>query len=57
MGTLEIIRLLDYVVSLASRVGISVAKYQEMRNASGGNLTEEQVSQLAAEADEARERL
>lgn len=57
MGTLEIIRLLDYVVNVAAKIGINFAKYNEMRDASGGNLTPEQVNELANEADTSRAQL
>ena len=57
MGTLEIIRLLDYVINLATKVGINIARYNAMRDENGGSLSDEQVVELATEADEARGRL
>lgn len=53
MNTLEIVRLLDAIVALALRAGISIARYQELREQSGGNLTDEQVEQLAQESEDA----
>lgn len=53
MNTLEIIRLLDAAMALAIKAGISVSRYQEMREQSGGSLTDEQVEELARESDAA----
>jgi hypothetical protein len=50
MTAIEIVQLLDLVVSIAIRSGISVAQFHAMREASGGNLTKEQVEELAKAA-------
>lgn len=57
MSALEVIRVLDAVVALAASAGVSIARYQELREQSGGSLTPEQVEQLARESDEAVGRL
>lgn len=55
MNALEIIRLLDAAVNLAAKAGVSIARYQELKDASGGTLTDEQIEQLAQESDAAVE--
>lgn len=58
MDALAIIRALDALLILAANAGISIAKVQELRAENeDGSLSEAQVAQLAAEADEARARL
>ena len=51
---LEAIRLLNVSISLAQRLGINLAKYNAMRELSeDGELTQEQIDQLASEARQA----
>lgn len=57
MNTLELVRALDAVVNLAASVGISLARYAALKDASGGALTDEQIADLAAEARSSVERL
>ena len=57
MNTLEVVRVLDAAVALALKAGVSIARYQELREQAGGNLTDEQVEQLARESDDAVGRL
>ena len=54
MGAIEIINVLDAVITLAMRAGINFSKVVEMRNANGGaELTEAQREQLANDAQDA----
>ena len=55
MNAADIVRLLDMVVSLAVKAGISLTRYQSMKDASGGALTDEQVDELVAESRQAVE--
>jgi mevalonate kinase len=57
MNAIEIVRLLDAIVGLAMSAGISLARYQAMKDASGGTLTDEQIQELAADAKKAVDRL
>ena len=53
MNAVDIVRLLDMIVSLAMKAGISLQRYQQMKDASGGALTDEQVDQLVSESRQA----
>lgn len=57
MGTVEIIRAVNALLNLLVGAGISLARISQMREESGGDLTDEQVQMLADEADEVRESL
>ena len=57
MNTLAIIRAIDALLTLATNAGISWAKVQEMRDENDGHLSDDQVQQLANEADESRSKL
>ncbi len=46
-----IIRLLDGAVTVAINAGIAVDRYLEMRELSGGHLTDDQVQALADAAE------
>lgn len=51
--TLAVIRLLDMAVNVAVNAGVSWTKYQTLKSESGGELTDEQIQQLADEAQSA----
>lgn len=57
MDVLAIVRLLDAIVSLSLAAGISIEKYRAMRDAAGGELTDEQIKQLADDAQNAIDQL
>lgn len=53
MNAADIVRLLDMIVSLAMKAGISLQRYQQMKDANGGALSDEQVDQLVDESRQA----
>jgi hypothetical protein len=58
MNTLEVVRLLDAVISLAISAGVSVERYNALRaQSASGRLTAEQLEELAASARQKVERL
>lgn len=58
MNALEVIALLEAAMNLAASAQINLAKLQAMREANGGApLTDEQRQELAADAQEAIDRL
>ena len=56
-STVMIIHALNALMNLAVDAGISITKFNDMREQSGGNLTDEQVEELANEADAAVDRM
>lgn len=54
MSAVEIVRLLDMIMGIAIRAGISITRYKEMIDENGGGpLTDEQIAELAGEAHDA----
>ena len=57
MSALAILKILEFIVEVASRAGINIARFHEMRAASGGRLSDEQRTELLREAHDAVERM
>lgn len=58
MSPLEIVRILNFVVAIAQRAGINIAKYNAMRELTeDGELSDEQLQMLAEDARVAVDRL
>jgi hypothetical protein len=54
---LAILRALDALASLYVNAGGNLAKWQAMRQANGGNLSDEDLAELAEQAHESVRRL
>ena len=57
MNALQIVQLLQLVVSIATEAGINIARFNQMREESGGDLTDEQVQELLNESQDEVDRL
>ena len=58
MTALQIVQLLDLAVQVAQHAGVSMARYNAMRESSAsGRLTPEQLQQLAEEARQSLNKL
>lgn len=51
--TLQIVQLLHGIVSVAASMGISLDRYKQLHDASGGKITDADLQTLAKEAQDA----
>lgn len=57
MDILPLLKAADLLLNMLAKLGINLAKYNAMRELSGGELTNEQRQQLVTERDEAINKL
>lgn len=57
MTPVQIIAAVEGLISLAMNLGVNVRKLLDMREQSGGKLTDEQLQELADDAQAAIDRL
>ncbi len=53
MTPLEIVKAIEVLIDLATKFGVNVAKIVEMKKASGGKLSDEDLQTLADDAQSA----